>query len=280
MNNEYLATGFPDVDRAKNQDAYFDCLNLLDSLPYYREYKTNSYELLQLRQGMTVLEAGCGLGDDAFRIAERIMPGGKVIGLDASAAMIEKARSSELAAQLPVQFQQGDVKAMPFPDTSFDRCRIDRVLQHIPQPQKAVSELVRVLAPDGLLLAYDNDWDSFSVASDDINISRIIENLWGSSFTNSRIGRDLGDYFLSAGLLDVRISRDTSLITDFAIADKVYNLRETVQKAVEGKYISASQGCSWIEELINRTGKGSFLATLTAFTVIGRKCSTNHIKPA
>ncbi|PKN77192.1 MAG: hypothetical protein CVU52_01585 [Deltaproteobacteria bacterium HGW-Deltaproteobacteria-10] len=279
MNNEYLSTGFPDVDRAQNQDAYFDCLTLLDSLEYYREYKTTSYELLQLSPGMTVLEAGCGLGDDAFRIAERIMPGGKVIGLDASAAMIKKARLSNLTAQLPVQFQQGDVKAMPFPDNSFARCRIDRVLQHIPQPQKAIAELVRVLEPDGLLLAYDNDWETFSIASDDIKIARIIENLWSNSFTNSRIGHDLGDYFLSAGLSDVRIYLGTSIITDLVTADKGYNLRETVQKAVEGKFISASQGSRWIEELIDRTEKGSFRATLTANTVVGRKCSSNQIDP-
>ncbi len=279
MNNEYLSTGFPDVDRAQNQDAYFDCLTLLDSLEYYREYKTKSYELLQLSPGIRVLEAGCGLGDDAFRIAQRIMPGGKVIGLDASAAMIEKARLSELAAQLPVQFQQGDVKALPFPDNSFARCRIDRVLQHIPQPQKAISELVRVLKPDGLLLAYDNDWETFSVASDDINISHIIENLWSGSFTNSRIGRDLGDYFLYAGLSDVRIYPGTSVITDLATADKVYNLRETVQKAVEGKRISAAQGNLWIEELIDRTAKGSFMAALTAYTVVGRKRSANLRAP-
>jgi len=161
MKNEYLSTGFTDVDHAQYTNAYFDCLTLLDSLPYYREYKTNSYELLDLRPGMRVLEAGCGLGDDAFRIAERIIPGGKVIGLDASSAMIEKASRRALTAQLPVEFQTGDVKGLPFPDNSFARCRIDRVLQHIREPQEAIAELVRVLEPGGLILAYDNDWGTF-----------------------------------------------------------------------------------------------------------------------
>ena len=128
MSDEYLATGFTDVDSAQDLDAYFDCLTLLDSLAYYQEYKIKSYELLQLTQEMTVLDAGCGLGDDAFRIAKQVLPGGKVTGLDASTEMIGKARSHELTSQLPVQFQVGDVKALPFPDNSFARCRIDRVL--------------------------------------------------------------------------------------------------------------------------------------------------------
>jgi len=271
MIDEYLSTGFTDVDGVKNQEAYFACLALLDSLSYFREYKLKSYELLQLKHGMTVLEAGCGIGDDAFRIAERIMPGGKVVALDSSAAMIEKAQSRELTAQLPVLFQRGDVKALPFYDNSFARCRIDRVLQHVPQPERAISELVRVLEPDGLLLAYDNDWGTFSVTSQNLEITRALENLWCDSFTNNWIGRHLCDYFISSGLSDVKIYPSTSVITDFETADKVYNLRETVRRATAGGVISMAQGRCWIEELINRNEKGSFLAVLTAYTAVGQK---------
>ncbi|MFA6564323.1 MAG: methyltransferase domain-containing protein [Verrucomicrobiia bacterium] len=271
MDEEYLATGFRDVDGAQNQDAYFECLTLLDSLPYYREYKTRSYALLELHPGQTVLEAGCGLGDDAFRMAERVMPGGKVVGVDASAAMISKAWSRDLAARLPVGFLVGDIKALPFANHSFARCRVDRVLQHIREPQRAIVELVRILEPGGLLLAYDNDWGTFAIASEAIQTTRAIERFWRSSFTNSGIGRDLPDYFRAAGLADVIIRPGTSVITDFETADKVYNLRATVQKAAEENLISASQGCVWIDEQIERTTKGSFSASLTAYTVVGKK---------
>ena len=273
MNDEYLSTGFANVDRAQNKDSYFECLTLLDSLPYYREYKTKSYESLDLSPGMIVLEAGCGLGDDAFRMAEQIKPGGKVIGLDASAAMIEKARSHELAAKLPVEFHVGDVKALPFPDNSFARCRIDRVLQHITQPQKAIAELVRVLEPSGLLLAYDNDWGTFSIASEHSETTRTLENLWRDSFINSAIGRNLSNYFISAGLSDVKIYPGTSVITNFQTADKVYNLQETVQKAIAARIISVAQGLGWTDELIDRTAKGLFTATLTAYTAVGKKAA-------
>jgi hypothetical protein len=45
MDDEYLPTGFANVDRAKNADSYLDCLSLLNSLPYFREYKRKTYEL-------------------------------------------------------------------------------------------------------------------------------------------------------------------------------------------------------------------------------------------
>ncbi len=271
MEKEYLATGFKDVDGTQNQDVYFECLTLLDSLPYYQEYKARSYDLLQLRPGLNVLEAGCGLGDDVFRMAGRIMPGGKAVGVDASAAMINKARARKLAAPLPVQFLIGDVRALPFADHSFGRCRIDRVLQHVREPQQAIAELVRVLEPGGLCLAYDNDWATFSIASREMDATRVIEHRWCNSFANSRIGRDLPGYFSAAGLTDIVIHSGTSVITDFETADKVYNLRATVQKAVEEQLISASQGRTWVEEQIERTVNGCFKVSLTACTVVGKK---------
>jgi ubiquinone/menaquinone biosynthesis C-methylase UbiE len=67
--NEYLATGFANVDGCDDSTEFKHCLALLDSLPYFHEYKQRSYGLLTLSTGLSVLEIGCGLGDDAFRMA-------------------------------------------------------------------------------------------------------------------------------------------------------------------------------------------------------------------
>ncbi len=273
MDTEYLATGFTDVDQSANKNAYFECLALLDSLPYYREYKSKTYDLLDLKPGLVVLDAGCGLGDDALRIAERIMPGGKVIALDASSAMIEKARLNARALRLPVEFLIGDVKALPFSDGVISRCRIDRVLQHITQPLRAVTELVRVLEPGGSLLAYDNDWETFSIMSSNIETTRTIEGLWRNSFVNSAIGRNLQSHFLAAGLTDVHVDPCHSTISDFETADNIYNLRKTIQRAVEGKYISALEGQIWINDLVSRSAEGRFSVSLWAYTAVGKKIS-------
>jgi len=220
---------------------------------------------------MTVLDAGCGLGDDAFRMAKLVIPGGRVVALDSSIVMIEKARLSGLAARLPVEFQAGDVRTLPFPDCSFSRCRIDRVLQHVPRPEEAVSELMRVLEPGGLLLAYDNDWETFTVGSADRETARSLETFWRDSFTNSRIGRELAELLVSTGLSDVEIYPSTCLIKDFDTADKVYNLRETARRAAAEGIVSSDRARLWLEELLDRMVRGSFLAAHTAYTVVAGK---------
>lgn len=220
---------------------------------------------------MTVLEAGCGVGDDARRMAERVVPDGRVVAFDSSMAMIRKARSALRHACLPIEFRVGDVRELPFPDNVFSRCRTDRVLQHVLEPERAVSELVRVLEPGGMLLAYDNDWNTFSVSSGDCELTRSFEKFWCESFANPGIGSDLCHLLISSGLSNVTKYSGIFQITEFAAADKVYNLRETVRRAAEKGLIGKPEGCRWIEELIDRSRKGTFLATLTAYTVVGEK---------
>jgi len=268
--DEYLASGFADVDGRGDTEAYNRCLALIDSLPYYRECKGLSYELLALSAGLSVLEVSCGIGDDAFRMAERVAPGGRVVGIDVSARMIEEAlhRTPE---KLCAEFLRADARDLPFDDNRFERCRIDRTLQHIRCPEKAIGEMIRVLKPGGLLLAYDNDWNTFSVSGNDTETTGVIETLWAGSFTNKRIGRRLEQYFTAGGLSDVLLYPSVSVITDFELADQIYNLRQSSKRAVESGRLPAAAADRWLSDLQARSESGGFLCSLTAFTVVGRK---------
>jgi ubiquinone/menaquinone biosynthesis C-methylase UbiE len=270
VNDEYLASGFADVDARDDGGAYKRCLALLDTLPYFRRYKQESYELLELLPGLAVLEVGCGLGDDVFRMAERVAPGGKVVGVDASNRMIEEART-RAPANPATGFHLADARRLPFRDACFDRCRTDRTLQHIERPAEAIREMVRVLKPGGLLLAYDNDWGTFSVSGSDDETTRIIETLWADSFRNRWIGRYLKRYFLEEGLSDVSVYPSVSVVTDFELADQVYNLRQTAKRAAEAGRIAPADADRWLSEARAQSRTGAFLCTLTAFTVTGKK---------
>ena len=270
MSNEYLATGFACVDDREDAKPYADCLTLLDSLPYFQEYKQRSYELLALEPGLSVLEVGCGLGDDARRMAEKVAPDGLIIGMDASAKLIGDA--SRLASSNPlIHWVQADARRLPFAPESFDRCRVDRTLQHIAQPEAAIREMARVLKPGGILLAYDNDWGTFTINAKPENVTQIIEGLWQDSITNRWIGRNLKRLFVDAGLNEVRIEPSVSVMTEFETADQVYNIIQTMDKAVAMGLITPSIAESWLADVKELSHVGIFLCTLTTFTVTGIK---------
>jgi SAM-dependent methyltransferase len=100
------------------------------------------------------LDVGCGNGAFTERIVERCAPA-EVQGIDPSEGQLAYARSRPALRQ--VAFQQGDAMALPFPAGRFDAAVMALVLVFVPDPAKAVGEMVRVVRPGGTLAAYM--WD-------------------------------------------------------------------------------------------------------------------------
>ena len=272
MNSEYLATGFACVDGRDDAKPYVDCLTLLDSLPYFREYKQRSYALLALEPGLSVLEVGCGLGDDARRMADKVSPDGWIVGMDASAKLIGDA-SRQAPSNPLIDWIQADARRLPFGTESFDRCRVDRTLQHVARPGAAIREMARVLKPGGILLAYDNDWGTFTINGSPENVTQTVEGLWRDSITNRWIGRNLKRLFVGAGLHEVSDEPSVSVMTEFETTDRVYNISQTVERAVAIGLLTPSAAESWLADVKELSRHGLFLCTLTTFTVTGRKSS-------
>ena len=87
----------------------------------------------------------------------------QALGVDPSPVFIAKAR--ELAGQVQnLTFQEGDGRALTCEDRSFDAVLFHTTLCHIPKPEQALSEALRVLRPGGWLAIFDGDYASVSVA--------------------------------------------------------------------------------------------------------------------
>ena len=115
---------------------------------------TVDFERLDLRDRQTLLDLGCGGGRHAFEAMRR---GAVVVALDADAAELKDASAvaggmvdaGELPHGPAGGMVNGDALTLPFPDESFDRVIAAEVLEHIPDDERAVRELVRVLRPGG-----------------------------------------------------------------------------------------------------------------------------------
>jgi ubiquinone/menaquinone biosynthesis C-methylase UbiE len=115
-----------------------------------------------LPAGASVLEVGCGTGPVVRALAER--PGvGEVIGLDPSAILLEHARTRSDHPSL--SFVQGDARALPFADNSFDVVVLHTVLCHVPEPDRALREAHRVTAPGGWVAVFEGDYATTTVAT-------------------------------------------------------------------------------------------------------------------
>jgi ubiquinone/menaquinone biosynthesis C-methylase UbiE len=117
-----------------------------------------AYLVEHLRPGARVLDVGCGPGTITAGLAERVAPG-RVTGVDTAAEVLEEARGT--AADRGVgnaEFTVADVNALDFPDAAFDIVHAHQVLQHLPDPVRALSEMRRVCKPGGIVAARDADF--------------------------------------------------------------------------------------------------------------------------
>ena len=106
-----------------------------------------------LAPGNTLLDVGCGPGTITAEFAVRLAPS-RVVGLDAAAEVIEKAR----ALGSPAEFVVGDAYELPFDDDTFDIVHAHQTLQHLGDPVRALREWRRVAKPGGIVAARDVDY--------------------------------------------------------------------------------------------------------------------------
>ena len=107
-------------------------------------------QFAKIQQGQTVIDLGSGAGNDAFVARHEVGDSGKVIGIDFTPAMIEKARTNaEKLGFNNVEFRQGDIERMPVTSNVADVIVSNCVLNLVPNKDGVFKEIFRVLKGDG-----------------------------------------------------------------------------------------------------------------------------------
>jgi ubiquinone/menaquinone biosynthesis C-methylase UbiE len=109
--------------------------------------------LARLAPGERVLDIACGTGLVAFAAAEAVGPGGAVVGTDLSDAMVTEARTRARDRGLDIRFERMDAENLALPDASFDAALCGLGLMYVPDSDKALAEMTRVVSPGGRVVA-------------------------------------------------------------------------------------------------------------------------------
>jgi SAM-dependent methyltransferase len=116
----------------------------------------NPLALGELRAGEVVLDLGCGAGMDSLLAARRVGPTGRVIGVDLTGPMVEKARANALAAGIGnIEFHLGEADHLPVDDGSVDVVISNGVFNLCRDKPSVLAEVFRVLRPSGRLQMAD-----------------------------------------------------------------------------------------------------------------------------
>jgi ubiquinone/menaquinone biosynthesis C-methylase UbiE len=247
-----------------------DRLDAMHALDAFRRYKARSFDLLGAAPGGSYADFGCGTGDDAAKLAQRVAPGGRVVGFDISEAMLTQGRE-----------RHGDIPGLSFAsiadgrldaaDNSFDGVRADRVLIHTPDPRATLRELMRVTKPGGRVVISEPDMPGCWVAADDYDLAGQVMGEIARSCISPYFARDLMPAFKEAGLKDVSFEIWPVTAFDPAQVARILDLEGVVGGMHARGQLSDAQVGALVADFRTRGESGRFVAAVSIMVAAATK---------
>lgn len=226
------------------------------------------FEAAEIVPGMRVLELGAGTGIVTRHLAEMIGRKGRVVGLDASASLLEYARQ-HVSKGAAIEYLVGDAYRLEFPSESFDATVGVTFLAHVKHLSRALRQMMRVTRPGGRVLLLEQDFETLAFDHSSRYISRrILQHGCDHGVVNPWCGRTLLRRLTETGLINVHCwpfvyaerGEGTYLLS---LAERFANLTSKHEQ------ISQDQAESWLQELRTRSEEGTFYGSLNYYFAFG-----------
>jgi len=261
-------TQFHTVDQTANPTSFVQFMETSHTQPTVQSYKQAIMEQLAVKAGATILDVGCGTGQDALDLAQAVGPHGRVVGIDCSETMLEAARARAAQTQLPVEYVRASATQLPFADASFDACQASRVFGHLREPERALAEMVRVARSGARIVVADGDLDLIAVDIPDRALARKVIHAACDQMVQGWMGRQLPRLFRAAGLSTIWVE-GRLMPLDYAFFQTAF--RGMLQRAQGAGAISEQELTRFWEALEQAEQERHFFARAGGFVVSGRK---------
>ena len=243
------------------------CLDFMNELPFFKAYKSHSWQTLKIEPEQVVLDVACGTGSDLIHLASHY-PATNFIGVDKSESFLAIAKAR--AASLPnIQFLPGDGQRLPLGDGAVDAARIDRSLQHMETPAAVLKDMARVTKIGGRIVACEPDWETFVLFNGEFDDSGKIAGLFRRSIRNPFIGRELASLMNECGVEHLHSHVHAFWTNKLEDANVIFDLRKVKDQCAAADMITQEDTDNWWALSEQASQKGTFFAELNIVETSG-----------
>ncbi len=233
--------------------------------PEIERQRKRTIKLLAPRPGEHIVDIGCGPGLLACELSAAVASDGRVIAIDSSPAMLELARSrcSDLSN---VEFIECDATELAVDDANADAVACIQVLLYVPDVDRVLADMHRVLKPGGRAIIMETDWRSAVLHSHDEALTEKIIDAWDKKVPSPRLPARLDSMLREAGFASVEVEALPIISNDatpqgFSMA----MMGQSADAAVEQGKISEAQSEAWLEGLQQLGADGRYFFCVNRF---------------
>jgi SAM-dependent methyltransferase len=228
-------------------------------LPGILEIQRAMRSAIDPRPGMSVLDAGCGIGIETTRLAVE-NPETVVTGLDRNAELLRIARRRADPAPANLRWLEADLTALPFTEASFDAVRTERVLMYLPDGafERVISDLVCLLCSGGRLALFELDYGATMLVpgAAGASVLRQVDEALLGLLPQALAGRRIPGLLTARGLCDV-----VATPFSFAVSEPVW--RRIVAEPLVAASARDSAISVWVREQASAAARGEFVGAFT-----------------
>ncbi|WP_104384810.1 methyltransferase domain-containing protein [Sphingobacterium sp. HMA12] len=244
---------------------------LQDTGDFLKQLKIHSYSPFSTIKEGLVAELGCGTGMDAINLANMLGSDVQVVGVDHDAKLIDHAKSGSDGIS-NVNFVQGEVYQLGFEDEAVSGVRMERLVQHLTDPQKMFREVYRILGKGQPVVIVETIWNSLTFYTQHVGIeAKICHYLTEEKVNNGWAGNKLTADLLANGFQDVQLQTFCMVTRSKEEANRYLFLDRILLEMFEKDKLSQAEYDDFQKTLKQLDETGCFLVSMNLVIALAKK---------
>ena len=249
----------------KKQSTEAEELEKSYQLPEIVRQRQHTLNKLTVKRGEKILDVGCGVGLLSYEIALQTGDSGRVSGIDQNLEMIHHA-NKRCENLRNTEFSEANANELPFPEESFDAACCTQVLLYVNDVPQVISEIKRVLKPEGRIIIVETDWRGVVLNSDYDSITRKIFSAWDATVPSPNLPVCLGPLLVDNGFCNVDVEPISILNTEYTPTQFSHGMMNWITRnALKKGVITKEQSQKWLDDLDEKGKSGNYFFCVNRF---------------